>query len=197
MDDGLKRSLIFDKLFQDLELITSGGESLIEKLPKILLCYILQYLNPKSLTNVFRLNKFFFKFLWTSPHSAPLWEHLCKKQFSQINLTEREVEQVVMNPTNDKYEQKMSRYFLYYKLGFQFEWDISNNTDKYEIFKKMKAIYKSNNATRTIASKTIFKGPKKYLLNCSYQTNKGGWFTFGILSSSYNEWDSYQYGGKI
>lgn len=71
MDGPLKRNKIFEKLFEDLEKnkIESSG-SILENLPKLVLCQILLNLTPKDVFKMFQLNKFFLKFLWTSPNAG-------------------------------------------------------------------------------------------------------------------------------
>ena len=96
-------------------------------------------------------------------------------------INEKDVEQYVMNPMNDKFEQKMSRYLLYLKYGCIFEWDTTINQDFFDFVGRKKVVYREIEYTRTVASKTIFKGNQNVELICSYQTNKSGWYTFGIF----------------
>ena len=94
-------------------------------------------------------------------------------------MDERDIEQYVMDPRNDQFLKKMSRYFLYFRLGNRMEWASNEkNREHFDIVKK-KVIKKNKSTTSTIASKNVFKGDVKVELICSYQTNKAGWFTFG------------------
>ena len=75
MDEPLKREMIFGKLFEELEKdnkIESSG-SLFENLPKLVLCHILMELKAKDVVKFFRVNKYFFKFLWISPNSSKIF----------------------------------------------------------------------------------------------------------------------------
>eukprot|EP01091_Cochliopodium_minus_P001046 TRINITY_DN1091_c0_g1_i1.p1 TRINITY_DN1091_c0_g1~~TRINITY_DN1091_c0_g1_i1.p1 ORF type:complete len:336 (-),score=96.05 TRINITY_DN1091_c0_g1_i1:63-1070(-) len=199
MDEITKRNKIFLKLFNDIEKMSGSGSSEIEKMPKLILTNIFQFLDAKDLASIFRLNKFFFKFLWTSPNSGTLWEEMCIRQQKGEKVKEREVEQYVMNPTIDKYEKKMGRYLLYFKHCNLFEWDPTNNGDVYQIVNKSKAIYNMNGfdgSNKTLASKNIFKGKQKIELICSYRTNKSAWMTYGVIASNYKEWYTYQHTGN-
>ena len=70
MDDRMKRKLIMKKLFDDLEnnKMERSENSQFENLPKLVLSNILSQLNLKDISTLFRLNKYFFKMLWTSPN---------------------------------------------------------------------------------------------------------------------------------
>eukprot|EP01091_Cochliopodium_minus_P006089 TRINITY_DN1596_c0_g1_i2.p1 TRINITY_DN1596_c0_g1~~TRINITY_DN1596_c0_g1_i2.p1 ORF type:complete len:175 (-),score=50.77 TRINITY_DN1596_c0_g1_i2:90-614(-) len=161
MDESLKRKNIFEKLFNDLENLTVGSSDL-EKLPKLILCNIFKFLSERDLGKIFRLNKYLFKFLWSSPSSGPLWEKMIIYQQEGLPVDERIVEQFVMNPMLDKFEQKMTRYLLYFKNLNNFEWD--STFLKYQIVNKKKAIYLVENTTSSIPSKYIFKGQRKFEL---------------------------------
>ena len=109
-----------------------------------------------------------------------VWQNLCKEIFTEgKELNEREVEQCVMNPTNDQYDQKMSRYLLYLKYASFFEWDSNINKDHF-VIQKNRVIYTGDNVTRTAASKTVYKD-KNVEFIVRYHTNKNAWFTFGIF----------------
>lgn len=113
-----------------------------------------------------------------------VWETFCKRFFTEgKELNEREIEQYTMNPTIDRYIKKMSRYLLYFRMGNTFEWELNEfNGEAYDIINKNRAVHKLECSTRSIASKNVFKGNVRVELICSYQTNKCGWFTFGIFS---------------
>eukprot|EP01091_Cochliopodium_minus_P006561 TRINITY_DN1650_c0_g3_i2.p1 TRINITY_DN1650_c0_g3~~TRINITY_DN1650_c0_g3_i2.p1 ORF type:complete len:294 (-),score=75.08 TRINITY_DN1650_c0_g3_i2:156-1037(-) len=196
MDESLKRERIFEKLFDDLENV-GVGSSPFEKLPKLILSHILQFLNAKDLAPIFRLNKFFFKFLWISPNSGLLWEKLFTKQEGE-KVNERDVEQYVMNPTIDKFEKKMNRYLLYFKHSNLFEWDPKYKEDVFEIYNKRKVVYErrsqnpETNVIWSIASKNVFKcNNKKVELTCSFKTRYHYCATFSLITSSYSEWNDY------
>eukprot|EP01091_Cochliopodium_minus_P006560 TRINITY_DN1650_c0_g3_i1.p1 TRINITY_DN1650_c0_g3~~TRINITY_DN1650_c0_g3_i1.p1 ORF type:complete len:294 (-),score=77.69 TRINITY_DN1650_c0_g3_i1:156-1037(-) len=199
MDESLKRERIFEKLFDDLENV-GVGSSPFEKLPKLILSHILQFLNAKDLAPIFRLNKFFFKFLWISPNSGLLWGKLCINQQEGEKVEESDVEQYVMNPTIDKFEKKMNRYLLYFKHSNLFEWDPKYKEDVFEIHNKRKVVYERRSQkqgtinTWSIASKNVFKSNhKKVELICSFYAQHPTCTTFGLITSSYSSWNTYTY----
>ena len=106
---------------------------------------------------------------------------MCKNTFAEGGeLDEREIEQYIMNPTNDRFVQKMSRYLLFFRMANMFEWEVNpNNEISYQVINKTKAVHTSEGSTKTIASKNVFKGNVRVELICNYHTNNGGWYTIG------------------
>ena len=84
LDQTLKRNKIFEKLFEELESISTGNSQL-EKMPKLVLCNILFFLEGKDVVKLMRLNKSFFKFLWTSPNAGKTNKQFIDLFFCLIN----------------------------------------------------------------------------------------------------------------
>ena len=71
MDETQRRKKKFERLFEDLEKNKiESSASFLENLPKLALTHILLQLSPKDVLRMFELNKYFFKFLWTSPNAG-------------------------------------------------------------------------------------------------------------------------------
>eukprot|EP01091_Cochliopodium_minus_P006559 TRINITY_DN1650_c0_g2_i1.p1 TRINITY_DN1650_c0_g2~~TRINITY_DN1650_c0_g2_i1.p1 ORF type:complete len:297 (-),score=74.89 TRINITY_DN1650_c0_g2_i1:44-934(-) len=204
----VKRERIFVKLFKELENVGVGC-SPFEKLPKLILTLILQFLDAKDMAQIFRLNKFFFKFLWTSPNSGMLWEKMCVNQQEGEKINEKEVEEFIKNnPTSDQFEKKMNRFLFYFKHCAFFEWDPQHKEDVFEIYQKTCVVYERasqkrpiNGPSWTIPSKNIFKGKtKKVELLCSFSSLNLSCMCFGVITSNYVNWNDYTHyvhGGKF
>jgi hypothetical protein len=128
-------------------------------------------------------------------------------------LNEKEIEQYVMNPTNDEFIQKMNRYLLYFRMGNNFEWEIiPENKDHFDVVNKTKVVHKEKAIITSIASKNVFKGNMKVELICSFLSFKVGHFTCskipffnqiffihllkkGVITSQYKNWNTYSHTG--
>ena len=124
--------LINHETSKDLEVILKQlkqikPQSDFEKLPKNILAEIMSFLEPKEISNMWRLNKFFFSLITDSTCSIILWRKICCRfyddQTSQELHLENNIDQFLVNIILTPFEEKLNRYCLFFKHFFKVHWD--------------------------------------------------------------------------
>ena len=100
------------------------AESQFEKLPKALICMIINCLNASNVAKMIRLNKLFFKLILKSKYSSIIWKNLARKEGKQIEeFAESELDEYFKQRGVSKFERMIDKYCILYKIGFSLRWD--------------------------------------------------------------------------
>jgi hypothetical protein len=114
----------------------------IEKLPKILLAYLLGFLEMKDLCKMWSLNKFFLNLLSESNCSKMIWKSMCEKFFGELN--EEEVIIFVGGINKTEYEKKLNLFCLFFKHNFLPKWDKNKSGKRIEVSPDGASLYIRN-----------------------------------------------------
>ena len=115
---GNKNTSFLNDLFLNSEKIMDEGmeeeKSRFERLPKIILCKILGYLDGKNLLKIWVLNRFFLRFLSeSSNYINQFW-----KNFADLEVEdENEINLCLKKINLKKYELNLNKYMLYVKVS--------------------------------------------------------------------------------
>jgi hypothetical protein len=100
-----------EKFFEEIE--NAKPESDFEKIPKVLLLKILNYLDLKNISKLFRLNKYFFKSLSNKQSSInQLWKSFTYDQ----NIEENEIDKILKGISFTPFEKKINKFYLFLKV---------------------------------------------------------------------------------
>lgn len=115
----------------------------IENLPKIVLGYLLSFLDAKDLANIWVLNKYFWSILTNeSICSKIIWKSICERTFPTID--EDVVKKMVEMIKKTENEKRMNEYCLFFKYNFQPKWDRVNHGKRITVNNDGTSLYIGN-----------------------------------------------------
>eukprot|EP01091_Cochliopodium_minus_P017266 TRINITY_DN6709_c0_g1_i2.p1 TRINITY_DN6709_c0_g1~~TRINITY_DN6709_c0_g1_i2.p1 ORF type:complete len:221 (-),score=39.06 TRINITY_DN6709_c0_g1_i2:67-729(-) len=107
-----------EKLMESLK--ESQQSSLLEKLPKNIICLIITNLDIRWINNLSQCNKYLLRTIFFSENSNIIWRNLILRNISdtdEISLKDMNYIEEYINQLNDLdlYERELNKYLLFYK----------------------------------------------------------------------------------